>query len=1119
MDILVNVSGQKLKIATNYKNIVEGSQRFVRFIFDLPDDWQELTVFAQFAQNGTGYNVYLDEDNSVYLPTEITAGTCTLVLYGTKSTTIATSNYLTLYIDENIIISDIESTDITTPLYNQLVAMVQSEVGSLKNMVGGPNVASTVSAMTDHSKVYVYVGSESGYTKGNWYYWDGSAWMSGGVYNATAVDTDKTLTVSDMAADASVTGNRIRAAETSIMTLEDTIENETAELSNNIDQLEERVNTISLSMEDFVNNGYVENGVAYFAHDNDVLFEITGIGGGGGGGGGDYNNAVLTVTNTTGWLSTTISSGSSCPITLTWSSLEDEMPTGDGTLRVTVNGSIRTTYEIAQGEVTADLGSYVSTGSNVVKVQVADIYGNARTINFNITVVALSISSSFDATAVYDGAISFPYVPVGAVSKTVHFILDGTQIGTQQTSVSGRQVTYTIPAQTHGSHKLRVYFDAEINGETVTSNELYYEFISVVPNTNTVIIASSYNTPVQTQYTSIVIPYIVYNPTSLTSEVEIYANDTLLASLTVDRTEQSYTYRADEYGALKIDIKSGTTTKTINITVTESEIDVEAETEDLVLYLSSQGRSNQEANPATWTYGNIATTFTGFNWSSDGWQTDDDGITVMRVSGDARLSIPYQPFATDFRSTGKTIELEFATRNVLNYDATILSCMSEGRGISVTAQKATLSSEQSEISTQYKEDEHVRIAFVAEKRSENRLLFIYINGIASGVVQYPTDDDFSQVTPVNISVGSSDCTIDLYCIRIYDNDLTRFQIVDNWIADTQVGSEMLDRYTRNNVFDEYGNIVISRLPADLPYFIQTASELPQYKGDKKTVSGSYTDPQYPSKSFTFSGAQSDVQGTSSQYYPRKNYKIKFKNGFEMNNGAEVEDYAMNAQAIATNAFTFKADVASSEGANNVELARLYNDACPYKTPPQVINSKIRQGIDGFPIVMFWNDGSNTSFLGKYNFNNDKGTEEVFGFESPDESWEIKNNTGNRVLWKSDDYSGTDWLNDFEARYPDTDPAYTDPTQLAEFASWLKSTDTTQATDNTLPSPVTYGTGDDAVTYTTDSAAYRLAKFKYEAGDYMELQSALFYYLFTELFLMVDSRAKNAFPSFMGSTIE
>ena len=43
--------------------------------------------------------------------------------------------------------------------------------------------------------------------------------------------------------------------------------------------------------------------------------------------------------------------------------------------------------------------------------------------------------------------------------------------------------------------------------------------------------------------------------------------------------------------------------------------------------------------------------------------------------------------------------------------------------------------------------------------------------------------------------------------------------------------------------------------------------------------------------------------------------------------------------------------------------------------------------------------------------------------------------------------------------------------------------------------------------------------KAELSDYVELDSALFYYLFTELFLMVDSRAKNMFPSFMGEEIE
>jgi len=208
----------------------------------------------------------------------------------------------------------------------------------------------------------------------------------------------------------------------------------------------------------------------------------------------------------------------------------------------------------------------------------------------------------------------------------------------------------------------------------------------------------------------------------------------------------------------------------------------------------------------------------------------------------------------------------------------------------------------------------------------------------------------------------------------------------------------------------------------------------------------------------------------------------------------------------------KADVASSEGANNVELVRLYCNACPYETPAQEDNSLVRQGIDGFPCVIFWNDGTNTQFVGKYNFNLDKSAEEAFGFVDGDESWEIKNNTGSRVLWKSADYSGTDWLNDFEARYPDTDPAYTDPEQLATFAAWLVSTDTTAATGNALSS--TY-TDVDGNTHTVDNAAYRLAKFKTEAHNYMEMDSAIFYYLFTELFLMVDSRAKNAFPSFIG----
>lgn len=53
---------------------------------------------------------------------------------------------------------------------------------------GSPLTAATASAMMDTNKVYVYVGEETGYVNGNWYYWDGTAWTSGGIYNAVAVE-------------------------------------------------------------------------------------------------------------------------------------------------------------------------------------------------------------------------------------------------------------------------------------------------------------------------------------------------------------------------------------------------------------------------------------------------------------------------------------------------------------------------------------------------------------------------------------------------------------------------------------------------------------------------------------------------------------------------------------------------------------------------------------------------------------------------------------------------------------------------------------------------------------------------------------------------------------------
>ena len=834
---------------------------------------------------------------------------------------------------------------------------------------------------------------------------------------------------------------------------------------------------------------------------------IEGGGGGGGSGGGSSYEYSIAVKNLLE--SRVIVTTKDTPVVLkfNYSSVDEEgYDDGSGIGTILVDGSRKTTFTVKQGDNEIDITQYLASGSNTVKVRVENSEGLSKSISYTVTVAAMTLTSAFDVSSPFTGEILFVYTPTGIGDKTVHILLDGEEIETTVVSYSGRQQTYTIPPQSHGEHIIECYFESTVENQVVPSNRLRYAIICLEEGNNTPIIAVAFNQTEADQYDNIVITGRVYTPNSFTSNVIFSANDVEVSNLTVDRTEQAWTYRPANVGELTLKLATGDIYKTFDLTIAESNINVEAEVSNLALYLSSNGRSNNEENPGVWESGDIACDFQNFNFVSDGWKLDEDNNTVLRVSGDARLGIPYNMFAKDFRTTGKTIEFEIATREVLNYDAEVINCFSGGRGFSITAQQLKLASEQSQLGTRYKEDEHIRVTFVVEKKSENRLLLCYINGIMSGAAQYPEDDDFSQGNPVGITVGSNYCTTDLYNIRIYDNDLTRFQVLDNWIADTQDGKDKLDRFLRNDIYDDYGRVVISQLPNDLCYMVIQCAELPQFKDDKKKCSGYFVDLVNPKRSFVFENAEIDVQGTSSQYYYVKNFKIKFKGGFIHSDGSTTTVYQMNDDAVPVSTFTMKADVASSEGAFNVVLAMIYNDLCPFKTPAQEADSRVRQTIEGFPMVMFWDNGTETKFIGKYNFNNDKGTAEVFGFKSGDESWEILQNGTDRVGWHSADFSGDGWKTDFEARYPDKN---TNIARLQALAEWLVSTDTAQATGETIEA-VTY----DGVEYTSDTAEYRLAKFSAELSDHFVEEAIIYYYLFTDVFLCIDQREKNAFPTYI-----
>lgn len=851
-----------------------------------------------------------------------------------------------------------------------------------------------------------------------------------------------------------------------------------------------------------------ETNLLYLMSDGEIIGDgvavaASGSGGGGGSGGTNYEYTV-TLKNLMDNRVFSAPGGSTVELEFSYSSVDSEgYDDGAGVGTIIVNNVNKATVSVSQGDVSLDITKYLSDGTNTVKLRVENSEGAYKTLTYTITVVSLLISTTLEDFTVQTGDLTFYYTPVGGNIKTVYFIINGEQVGTQTVTSSGKSQSYIIPKKPHGGYILEVYATMVSDNALLVSETIKRGIIWVDSNDMTPIVLINYSTNKVTQGDTLTIPYMVYDPANEAASVTLSIlneDKTVYSSqeLTVGRTAQNWIVQDYPTGNVTFRISCSGSVESKTITVNESDVVLDIITDSLVLDFNPSGRSNQETTPATWTYGDdVSATFSNVGFSgADGWLSDSSGAPMLRILPGGEMTIPYQLFSTDRRDSGVTVEVEMSTHNVRDYDSIVMSCLSGGRGFKIASQYAQFSSEQSSITMQFKEDDRVRLTFVTEPAALNRLIYVYVDGVMCGALQYPSDDNFQQNPASGIIIGAESSGIDVYRILLYTKGLTRNEVLDNYIACRATLSERLAANTRNDIFNTAEEIVISKLPATLPYMIIACSELPQFKGDKKTCSITYVNQADPSKSFTAENVQIDVQGTSSAGYKKKNFKPKFKEGFTYTaTGETSETYKLRDNSIPVSVFCLKADVASSEGANNVELVRFYNDVCltdkNLRTPPQKDNTNIRVGIDGLPIVVFWQntDTGVVKFWGKYNANDDKSNSDVFGLIDGCESWEICNNTSDRVVFKKSDYN-EGWLSDFEARYPEDN---TDYTNLKRLTDWLVSTDRS------------------AVKTEVEKAA-RLEKFKTEFEDYFIKGPTLFYYLFTEIFLMVDSRAKNLFPS-------
>lgn len=739
---------------------------------------------------------------------------------------------------------------------------------------------------------------------------------------------------------------------------------------------------------------------------------------------------------------------------------------GKGTAKLLINGVLKSSKIISKGVNSFDITEFVKEGTNFFTVTITDSSNSTITFDYIINGVKLTLKTTFNESYVYTEDVVFTYTIIGAGTKTIIFTLDDEEIGRTEIRNSGEQSKYTITNLTHGGHILKVLGTTTVGGVLIESNELVCQVLYAEAGVITPIVSSSFSKTEAIEGEMLAIDYIVYDPAGTSAEVSLQINDLEPTNVIVDRTKHYWNVANYPVGETVFKIICKESSVELPVTVTELVMDIEPVEDDLILHLSAANRSNAELEGVRelWSYGDIVCELTNLNWVSNGWINN-----TLKLTGEAQGYIPLNIFGSDPKTTGKTIEIEFATHNITNYSSVLLSCYAENKGIQITATEAFLKSEQEEVKVRFKEDEKTRVSFVIESGNDNRLIRTYVNGVLSGIAQYDTSDNFQQGSPIGISLNEGKEEIDIYTIRVYDIALSSRQILNNYICDLTDINEKVAKYQANNVYDLYGSISMAKIKSMIPILTVTGN-LPTVKGDKKTASTTYEDPLNPSLNFNTENCTIDIQGTSSQYYPKKNYKIKFP-----------EEFSFYEGAIPEKEYTFKADYMESSHSHNTGNAILVNKLYSENFPTQTADNGVRNTIYGFPCAIYYrlSDAYEYEYFGVYNFNNDKGNSNTLGLVGPKaQSWEFKNNTSAHCLVRSNDFSPeAKPEDDFEARYPDK---YTDYTDLERVVSWVLSTD-----------------GD-------------LEKFKSEFLQHFNLHYCLIYYVMMEVGLMMDSRAKNMF---------
>ncbi len=851
---------------------------------------------------------------------------------------------------------------------------------------------------------------------------------------------------------------------------------------------------------------------------------------GSGGGGGASTGSKLTFAMTSATSFSVAETAGTAPLTFNFYSFdaESEVVTGNGTLKIYVNGTLKRSLTIPQGPNTIDVFEYLSTGANTVKLVLTDSYGATATRTCNITRESLTLSWNLEETMKNSGALTVNLTPTGTGSKTVIVKVDGVVYSEDIVTTSGRRLTKSIAGLVHGSHLIEAYCTLDIEGTTLISDVLTAAIAQIDEESTQAVIASSFTAETAMQFTNINIVHRVIDPVNNPAEVEYIVNGETYDTDTIDQSAHTWSYRPTAAGQLTLEIVCGDERWSHTLTVTELESPAEEVTEGLKLKFEPA----TIASLSGWEHDGVTIQLSEkFDTVNGGLKTDSDGSRGLLVMKGDRAVLNFNMFGDDTRKTGKEVKVIYKVENCSDFDAIAVSCFSGGIGMQLKANAVSVNSEQSVLDMQTCEGMRTELDINIEPDTANRVMTFWEDGSHAKAVTYAEADNFTQAAPVGITIGSDDCNVWIYLIRCYASDLSDTEIKANYAADGKDGAEISKRYDESLIYDSAGNIDPERCAEICPDAHVMTWHGPGISTSKENKITGYLTHKYiaggPEHSWTAYNAVDKVQGTSSAAYvlAALNHDFEAKEGFTLEDGTVIDAYAMTDNSIPVSYFNFKVNTASSEHINNILMSEWYHRFQRYKRAARVADPRVRDCVEGHMAMLFYhNTGTEpvlagsvtvqpdeTILYGIGNLNNSKKNLDVFAQDDEDDVIviEVANNTGDTCRFKSADLNTETWDGKMNYEFRHLSDTVTQAEAVAlwqQVLDFVVACDPDKATSKALSTAVEY----DGVTYNLDTTAYRKAKFKAEAGNYFVMDSVIYHKLFTLVFCLPDNRAKNTF---------